>query len=149
MRTDHVLSPYCLTKRSLWLTFLSGCDRPFRMSEKVAIVTGTSSGFGLLISVELAKAGFRVVATMRDLSRRGPLDQMAGSAGVFAQIDVRCLDVTNFAVIPRFVEEVLASYGRIDVLVNNAGFASLVLPRIFNWMNCGCNLKRISSALLP
>ncbi len=88
--------------------------------DKIAIVTGSSSGIGLLTVVELAKAGFRVVASMRDLGRRGPLDQAAASVG---QIDVRRLDVTDFASIPAFVEEVLRDHGRIDVLVNNAGFA--------------------------
>jgi len=92
------------------------------MPEKVVIVTGTSSGFGLLTSVEFAKAGFRVVASMRDLSRRAHLDQAATSAGV-ASLDVRALDVTRFDEIPGFVTGVVRDYGRIDVLVNNAGFA--------------------------
>jgi len=92
------------------------------MPEKVVIVTGTSSGFGLLTSVEFAKAGFRVVASMRDLSRRAHLDQAATSAGV-ASLDVRALDVTRFDEIPAFVTGVVRDYGRIDVLVNNAGFA--------------------------
>jgi len=93
------------------------------MPEKIAIMTGSSSGFGLLASVELAKAGFRVVATMRDLARRQRLDQAAAAAEVSAQIDVRQLDVTNFDTIPSFIEAVVRDYGRVDVLVNNAGFA--------------------------
>ena len=94
---------------------------PDPKKEKIAIVTGSSSGIGLLTAVELAKAGFRVVASMRDLNRRGPLDQ--ASAGVTGQIDVRRLDVTDFASIPTFVEGIVRDHGRIDVLVNNAGFA--------------------------
>jgi len=90
---------------------------------RVAIVTGSSSGFGLLTSVELAKAGFRVIASMRDLGRRELLDNTAKSAGVDEKIDVRQLDVTNFAAIPEFVERVVRDYGRVDVLLNNAGFA--------------------------
>jgi NAD(P)-dependent dehydrogenase (short-subunit alcohol dehydrogenase family) len=86
------------------------------------IVTGASSGFGLLTSVELAKAGFRAVASMRDLSRRANLDQAATAAGI-ASLDVRALDVTHFDEIPAFVDGVIRDYGRIDVLVNNAGFA--------------------------
>jgi len=89
----------------------------------VAVVTGSSSGFGLLTSVELAKAGFRVVATMRDLGRRELLDKGAHSAGVSANIDIRQLDITNFAGMPEVVERVMRDYGRIDVLLNNAGFA--------------------------
>jgi len=93
------------------------------MAEKIALVTGASSGFGLLTSIELAKAGFRVVATMRDLSRRHRLDQAAVAEGVAARIDVRAVDVTKFDTIPGLVEGVVRDYGRLDVLVNNAGFA--------------------------
>jgi len=65
------------------------------MPEKVVIVTGASSGFGLLTSIESAEAGFCVVASMRDLSRRANLDQAATAAGI-ASLDVRALDVTRF-----------------------------------------------------
>src|ERR1022692_1959221 len=91
------------------------------MPDKIALITGSSSGFGLLTSIELAKAGFRVVATMRDLGRRERLDQ--APTGVAALLDVRALDVTNFDALPAFVDSVVRDYGRLDVLVNNAGFA--------------------------
>ena len=93
------------------------------MADKIALITGSSSGFGLLTSLELAKAGFRVVATMRDLSRRDRLDQAAVAAGVAGQLDIRALDVTNFEALPAFVDAVVRDCGRLDVLVNNAGFA--------------------------
>ncbi|HEY1401569.1 MAG TPA: SDR family oxidoreductase [Terriglobales bacterium] len=93
------------------------------MSEKIAVITGSSSGFGLLTAVELAKAGFQVVASMRDLGRRSKLDEAAMAAGVAANIDVRRLDVTEISTLEGFVEAVVRDYGRIDVLVNNAGFA--------------------------
>ena len=94
-----------------------------RMPEKIALITGASSGFGLLTSLEMAKVGFRVVATMRDLARRDRLDQAISATGVAERIDVRALDVTKFDTIPAFVDEVVRDYGRLDVLVNNAGFA--------------------------
>ena len=93
------------------------------MPDKIAVITGSSSGFGLLTAVELAKAGFRVIASMRDLGRRGNLDEAAAAAGISAKIDIRRLDVTEFNTIAGFVEAVVRDYGRIDVLVNNAGFA--------------------------
>lgn len=93
------------------------------MADKIGVITGCSSGFGLLTSIELAKAGFQVVATMRNLGRRGDLDQAAKAAGVEGKIDVRALDVTAFDAMPEFVEGVVRDHGRIDVLVNNAGFA--------------------------
>jgi NAD(P)-dependent dehydrogenase (short-subunit alcohol dehydrogenase family) len=92
------------------------------MPEKIALVTGASSGFGLLTSIELAKAGFRVVATMRDPRRRAGLEQAVAATGVGSKIDVRALDVTKFDLIQGFADTVVQDYGRLDVLVNNAGF---------------------------
>ena len=97
------------------------------MAEKVALVTGSSSGIGLLTTVELARAGFRVVASMRDLGRRQRLDEASAAAGVAKDIDVRRLDVTEFDRIPEFVSQLDRDYGRLDVLVNNAGFAEDLL----------------------
>jgi NAD(P)-dependent dehydrogenase (short-subunit alcohol dehydrogenase family) len=93
------------------------------MPAKIALITGSSSGFGLLASIELAKARFHVVATMRDLGRRDRLDQAAAAAGIAPLLDVRALDVTNFDAMPAFVDSVVRDYGRLDVLINNAGFA--------------------------
>ena len=89
---------------------------------RVALITGTSSGIGLLTSVEMARAGYRVIATMRDLGRRGALDRATGDAHVSQRVNVRRLDVTNFPAIPQLVESVVREHGGIDVLVNNAGF---------------------------
>jgi NAD(P)-dependent dehydrogenase (short-subunit alcohol dehydrogenase family) len=93
------------------------------MPDKIAVITGSSSGFGLLTSVELAKSGFRVIATMRDLSRRDRLDQAAATAGVTSNLDIRVLDVTSIDALPAFVDSIVHDHGRLDVLVNNAGFA--------------------------
>ncbi|WP_029098205.1 SDR family oxidoreductase [Brevibacillus thermoruber] len=95
-----------------------------RETRAVALVTGASSGFGLHTSVALAQAGFRVVATMRSPEKRHDLLQTAETAGVRERIDVRRMDVTDHAGIVQTVEEIAAAYGRIDVLVNNAGFAA-------------------------
>jgi len=93
------------------------------LPERIALITGSSSGIGLLTAIELARGGYRVVATMRDLSRRTRLDKAAERAGVAGQLDIRRLDVTETETIPALVEAVVRDYGRIDVLVNNAGFA--------------------------
>lgn len=92
---------------------------------KVAVVTGSSSGFGLLTVVELAKAGFFVVATMRDPQRRTKLDAALTAAGndLLSRVEVRALDIVNFEGIPSTISEIVRDHGRIDVLVNNAGFA--------------------------
>src|ERR1700689_2994623 len=96
---------------------------PDAKREKIALITGASSGFGLLTSIELARAGFRVVATMRDLGRRERLDQAAAAAGLAGQLDIPALDVTNFDALPAFADAVVRDHGRLDVLLNNAGFA--------------------------
>jgi NAD(P)-dependent dehydrogenase (short-subunit alcohol dehydrogenase family) len=93
------------------------------MPKKIALITGSSSGIGLLSAVELARAGFKVIASMRDLSRREWLDQAAAGAGVADRLDVRRFDVTQFEAAPTLVEGIVHDYGRLDVLVNNAGFA--------------------------
>jgi NAD(P)-dependent dehydrogenase (short-subunit alcohol dehydrogenase family) len=91
---------------------------------KIAVVTGSSSGIGLLTTVELARNGYRLVATMRDLGRSGRLEEAAQKAGVREQIDMRQLDVTKFDAIAGVVDGIVRDYGRIDLLVNNAGFSS-------------------------
>ena len=91
--------------------------------EQVAVVTGASSGIGLLTSIELAKSKFHVIASMRDITRRSRLDEAAKSAGVTGRIDIRALNVTNFEAMPEFVSQIIRDYKTIDVLVNNAGFA--------------------------
>lgn len=90
---------------------------------RVAIVTGTSTGIGLSTAIHLAKGGFRVVATMRNPSKADALQSRASQEGV--AIDVARLDVEDDASIDTCVDDVIAKYGRIDVLVNNAGAGRL------------------------
>lgn len=91
------------------------------MDPRLVLITGCSSGFGLLTAVAMARAGFRVVATMRNLEKRARLDAAAREAGV--QLDLRRLDITACDALPGFVEQLVRDYGRLDVLVNNAGFS--------------------------
>jgi NAD(P)-dependent dehydrogenase (short-subunit alcohol dehydrogenase family) len=93
------------------------------MNRPIALVTGCSSGFGLLATLELARQGYFVVATMRDFARRAPLDKAISAAGLADNVSVRLLDVAQPATHPDFAAAVAADYGRIDLLVNNAGFA--------------------------
>lgn len=86
---------------------------------KIALVTGTSSGIGLSTAVLLAQHGFTVIATMRDTTKATSLETQAREASV--TIEVRQLDVQDDASVTKCVQEVLQTYGRIDLLVNNAG----------------------------
>lgn len=91
--------------------------------DPVALITGTSSGFGLLTALTLARQGYKVVATMRDLERKDELVQQAEQAGVLERMHLLALDVTDEASIASATQAALELAGRIDVLVNNAGFA--------------------------
>ena len=87
--------------------------------EKVALVTGTSSGIGLSTAVLLAEFGFNVVATMRDLTKSHALEEQVKAADL--SLDLRALDVQDDSSVRSCIEGVLGTYGRLDVLVNNAG----------------------------
>jgi NAD(P)-dependent dehydrogenase (short-subunit alcohol dehydrogenase family) len=89
------------------------------VAAKSILITGTSSGIGLAASVELARRGERVFASMRDVLRAGPLRASAAAAGV--EVEVIQLDVTDPASVERAVDDVLEAAGKVDVLVNNAG----------------------------
>lgn len=92
-------------------------------SGRVALVTGCSSGFGLLTSVELAKQGFVVVASMRRPEAQDALLEAARVAGVESSIIVEAMDVRNEEQVTSVVRQIGEQYGRLDVLVNNAGEA--------------------------
>ncbi|WP_036824267.1 oxidoreductase [Pontibacillus yanchengensis] len=92
------------------------------MVQKTAIVTGASSGFGLLITVELAKRGFLVYATMRNLEKSHHVTEAVPSADVLSRIQFEPLDVTNHDSIEQF-KQFIKTLKRVDVLVNNAGYA--------------------------
>ncbi|WJQ01815.1 SDR family oxidoreductase [Geobacillus stearothermophilus] len=92
--------------------------------QPVAFVTGASSGFGLLTSVVLAGEGYRVLASMRNLNNKGRLEAAAKEAGVTDRIEIIQLDVTDFSAVETVIQDVIRRYGRIDLLVNNAGYAA-------------------------
>ncbi|KIL40473.1 short-chain dehydrogenase [Gordoniibacillus kamchatkensis] len=89
----------------------------------VAIVTGASSGFGLGASIALARHGYLVIATMRDTGKKGPLLEQSERLGIAERVVCCELDVTNEARATSLAAQAAEGYGRIDVLLNNAGFA--------------------------
>lgn len=89
----------------------------------IVVVTGTSSGFGKLSALAFAEQGHRVIATMRNPDRSGPLMDEARRRQVADLIDICRLDVTDAAEAEQVMETVIARYGKLDVLVNNAGYA--------------------------
>ncbi|MHB1021201.1 MAG: SDR family oxidoreductase [Acidobacteriaceae bacterium] len=93
------------------------------MRNHFAVVTGASSGFGLLTTVSLAKAGYTVVAGLRSPERKRLLLDAAIRARVAEKIDCHLLDVTVPEQIAETAAYVQQKYGSVDVLINNAGFA--------------------------
>lgn len=92
------------------------------MSKKIVLITGTNSGFGWLTANTTAALGHKVYATMRDTNGKN-----AEKAKALSQIEnVTVLDVTltNEASVKSAIDTIIAKEGRIDVLVNNAGFAA-------------------------
>jgi NAD(P)-dependent dehydrogenase (short-subunit alcohol dehydrogenase family) len=92
---------------------------------QVVLVTGSSAGFGRLISLTLARHGYRAFATMRDVAGRNAnnaaeLHTVAGRESL--ALEVLELDVTDEASVERTVAAVLQRAGRIDVAINNAGY---------------------------
>ena len=81
----------------------------------VALVTGASSGIGRAAALALAGASFDVVGTSRDTSRVTPLDGVT-------LVD---LDVGSDKSVTAAVQQVIHQFGRIDVLVNNAGMGAI------------------------
>jgi NAD(P)-dependent dehydrogenase (short-subunit alcohol dehydrogenase family) len=81
----------------------------------VALVTGASSGIGRAAALALVDAGFAVVGTSRDAANAEPL----------AGVTFLDLDVASDESVRSLVEEVIKRFGRIDVLVNNAGVGAV------------------------
>lgn len=94
-------------------------NRPVRkVPRKVAAVTGANRGLGRAIALELAREGYAVVAGSRVLENARDLEAEIGHIGGEARA-VPC-DVTEYAQVERFISAAVDTYGRLDVLVNNA-----------------------------
>ena len=88
--------------------------------EKVALVTGSSSGIGFETSLALARNGFHTFATMRDLGKDEKIKQIIEKEDL--SIEILELDVDSEESVNQAIKTVSEKKGRIDVLVNNAGY---------------------------
>ena len=127
------------------------------MQPKIAVVTGALNGLGFETARQLAKQGYQVILTGRAAARgKAAQDQLAKQG---LETEFRLLDVADLHSIDRFTTDVLKEFGRVDVLVNNAGimidgekpntlpeYAS-VIQRTFTTNALGPHL--LSRALVP
>jgi len=87
------------------------------LSNQVAIVTGAARGIGRTIAVDLSDAGCRLVLTSRDVETLDETRRMCDHAHTFALP----ADLTEPGTPERIVERAMQRYGRVDILINNAG----------------------------
>jgi NAD(P)-dependent dehydrogenase (short-subunit alcohol dehydrogenase family) len=88
--------------------------------EKVAVITGTSSGIGFETALALAREGYHTYATMRDITKSDKIKEIEKKESL--KIDVLELDVDNEDSAKTAIQQILDQKQRIDVLVNNAGW---------------------------
>src|SRR5437667_2548555 len=90
-------------------------------NQKVAVVTGSSSGIGFETYLTLARNGFLTYATMRNLNKSGNIKSAADKEKL--PLKIVQLDVTDDGSVKNAMRSMIAEASRIDVLVNNAGYA--------------------------
>jgi NAD(P)-dependent dehydrogenase (short-subunit alcohol dehydrogenase family) len=93
---------------------------PNNQQALVAVVTGSSSGIGLATSLALARNGYLIYATLRNLAKRDSIQSIAEKQHL--PIRTVQLDVTDENLVKNAIQSILSESGRIDLLVNNAGY---------------------------
>jgi len=88
--------------------------------EKVAVVTGASSGIGFETALALAKEGYYTYATMRDTKKSDKIKELGQKDNL--KIDVLELDVDDEGSVKTAMKKILDEKQRVDVIVNNAGW---------------------------
>lgn len=89
------------------------------LAGKVVIITGASRGIGEAAAEAMAAAGATVMLAARDGARAGAVAQRIVAAG--GKASARACDVSSYAEVEKLVAETIGRFGRLDVLVNNAG----------------------------
>lgn len=92
---------------------------PFRLDGRLALITGSSGGIGFALARGLGQAGAALVLNGRDGGKLESAATILRDEGL--QVHTRAFDVTQVAAVQAAVEDIEASIGAIDILINNAG----------------------------
>ena len=93
-------------------------------AERVAVVTGASSGIGLYTALGLARSGMRVVMTGRDRGRTEAARRFVTEQSRSDRVEIALGDFSRLAEVRRLADDILSRCQRLDLLVNNAGLLS-------------------------
>ena len=93
----------------------------YDLNDRVAVVTGGAQGFGLAITERFIEAGAKVVIwDIDENAAKEAIDKVKSE-----HLSHQTVDVTNFEIVNKNLEEVEKKYGKIDIFVNNAGIAGM------------------------
>ena len=97
-----------------------------KLLDKVAVITGSGRGIGRAMAQEFARAGAKVVVSdcLQEIGEEtAELIKREGHQAIFVEADV-----TDAAAVEKLVKETVASFGKLDILINNAGISGTIAP---------------------
>ncbi|QDA61783.1 SDR family oxidoreductase [Hymenobacter jejuensis] len=125
---------------------MAGSLAPLTLRDKTAIVTGASSGLGLVTARELARRGARVALVCRNPDKaeqaRAYIEQVIGPE---AKLDILLCDLSLIANVRALADDIKSRYDKVDILVNNAG----IMPGQFTLTSEGHELSWATNHLAP
>lgn len=108
------------------------------MMARTFLITGVSSGFGYEMTKQLLERGDRVIGTVRSTKKVESLKEKYPDT-----FDCRILDVTDVPAVQQLVKDSFTQYGRIDVVISNAGYGCSAVWKNFRTRKSITSSQRI------